>query len=213
MFLRAYPLCAECERQGRVAPATVVDHIIPHKGNYDLFWDMSNWQSLCKPCHDRKTAREGRWGDGRGRPQVVAVCGPPGSGKTRYVHEHKERGDLVLDLDAIVMALSGLPMYDKPRAILPFAWEARDAVLRRLEQPSDLTRAWIIAGAPRATTREEFTQRLGARVIVLEVAAEECMRRIRQDERRWQAAAEWEDIVAAWWEDYEPRDGDVVMRA
>lgn len=33
--------------------ATVVDHKIPHKGDYGLFWDSeNNWQSLCKRCHD-----------------------------------------------------------------------------------------------------------------------------------------------------------------
>lgn len=57
-FLRAHPLCAEHDRRGMVVPATVVDHIIPHKGDMVLFWDSSNWQSLCKPCHDEKTARE-----------------------------------------------------------------------------------------------------------------------------------------------------------
>jgi 5-methylcytosine-specific restriction protein A len=57
------PLCVECERQGRITPATVVDHIIPHKGNLELFWDEDNLQALCKPCHDRKTAKEGRWGE------------------------------------------------------------------------------------------------------------------------------------------------------
>lgn len=57
-YLRHHPLCAECERHGRVVPATVVDHVIPHKGDQRLFWDMSNWQSLCKSCHDAKTARE-----------------------------------------------------------------------------------------------------------------------------------------------------------
>jgi 5-methylcytosine-specific restriction protein A len=36
----------------------VVDHIIPHKGDKDLFWDSNNWQPLCKTCHDEKTARE-----------------------------------------------------------------------------------------------------------------------------------------------------------
>lgn len=40
------------------AAASVVDHIIPHKGNDDLFWDMSNHQALCKKCHDIKTATE-----------------------------------------------------------------------------------------------------------------------------------------------------------
>ena len=54
-YLRRYPLCAECMRHGRLSPATVVDHIIPHRGNERLFWDKGNWQPLCKDCHDMKT--------------------------------------------------------------------------------------------------------------------------------------------------------------
>ena len=57
-FLMAHPLCAECDRQGTTGAATLVDHVIPHKGNQVLFWDESNWQSLCKRCHDRKTRIE-----------------------------------------------------------------------------------------------------------------------------------------------------------
>jgi len=53
-----YPLCSECERQGAVAAATLVDHVTPHKGDYGLFWDPMNWQSMCDPCHNRKTATE-----------------------------------------------------------------------------------------------------------------------------------------------------------
>ena len=58
MFLAAHPLCALCQRDGRVMPAAVVDHITPHRGDQTLFWDESNWQPLCKRCHDAKTARE-----------------------------------------------------------------------------------------------------------------------------------------------------------
>lgn len=36
----------------------MVDHIRPHKSNYDLFWDPNNWQSMCDPCHSKKTATE-----------------------------------------------------------------------------------------------------------------------------------------------------------
>ena len=43
-------------------PSAVVDHIIPHKGNPDLFWAEWNWQPLAKRAHDRKTAREDRGG-------------------------------------------------------------------------------------------------------------------------------------------------------
>ena len=60
--LNKQPLCVECLKNNRITPATVVDHIKPHKGNEDLFYDINNLQSLCKSCHDRKTAKEdGRW--------------------------------------------------------------------------------------------------------------------------------------------------------
>ncbi|EGL4350684.1 HNH endonuclease [Salmonella enterica] len=71
IFLRAHPLCAMCQEQGRVTAATVVDHIIPHKlkealssGNAEaiakaqkLFWNRKNWQGLCKPHHDSTKQR------------------------------------------------------------------------------------------------------------------------------------------------------------
>lgn len=68
-FLRNNPLCAHHMERGEIMPATVVDHVIPHKGDKALFWDRANWQPLCKPCHDAKTAREdggfGRVGAGK----------------------------------------------------------------------------------------------------------------------------------------------------
>jgi 5-methylcytosine-specific restriction endonuclease McrA len=56
--LSANPLCVYCEREGRVAAATVVDHKIPHRGDTELFWARSNWQSLCGPCHSGTKQRE-----------------------------------------------------------------------------------------------------------------------------------------------------------
>lgn len=51
------PLCMFCLASEDVTPATVCDHIRPHKGNEDLFFDASNIQSLCKQCHDRDKQR------------------------------------------------------------------------------------------------------------------------------------------------------------
>ena len=59
-FLSRHPRCAECLKNGVLTPATVVDHIIPHRGDPHLMWDESNWQALCKSCHDRKTWTEDR---------------------------------------------------------------------------------------------------------------------------------------------------------
>ena len=57
-YLEAHPLCVECMKEGRYRKATVVDHIIPHRGDARLFWDRENWQPLCKMHHDRKTLTE-----------------------------------------------------------------------------------------------------------------------------------------------------------
>ncbi|KWR80342.1 HNH endonuclease [Cupriavidus metallidurans] len=65
-YLKANPVCVEHRSVGRVVLATVVDHIVPHKGDQRLFWSRSNWQPLCKACHDAKTAREdGGFGNSR----------------------------------------------------------------------------------------------------------------------------------------------------
>lgn len=41
----------------------VADHIKPHRGDEQLFWDRGNLQCLCKGCHDRvKQAEERRGG-------------------------------------------------------------------------------------------------------------------------------------------------------
>lgn len=50
--LSRQPLCEMCEALGRVSVADVVDHRTPHKGNWTLFSDPANLQSLDKQCHD-----------------------------------------------------------------------------------------------------------------------------------------------------------------
>jgi 5-methylcytosine-specific restriction enzyme A len=60
-FLAAHPFCSGCG-----APATVVDHKDPHRGNPLIFWDRRRWQALCASCHGRKTAaRDGGFGNRR----------------------------------------------------------------------------------------------------------------------------------------------------
>ncbi|MCM3761049.1 HNH endonuclease [Alkalihalobacillus oceani] len=60
-YLKVNPLCVRCIKSGRVTPAKVVDHIIPHRGDQQPFWDVGNWQALCKKCHDRKTRTEDQY--------------------------------------------------------------------------------------------------------------------------------------------------------
>lgn len=66
-YLKHHPLCVECSKLGFHVTATVVDHIIPHRlgaaintGDTELvraarllFWDKTNWQSLCTSHHSK----------------------------------------------------------------------------------------------------------------------------------------------------------------
>ena len=73
LFLLNHPLCCYCEDQGRTTKATVVDHIIPHRGNAELFWDETNWQSLCKEHHDSSKQSEEK----KGYSNAVGLDGWP----------------------------------------------------------------------------------------------------------------------------------------
>lgn len=58
-YLAKNPLCVRCQADGRIEPATDVDHIRPVDGPYDPeFWEETNHEALCHACHSRKTATE-----------------------------------------------------------------------------------------------------------------------------------------------------------
>lgn len=59
--LEIEPLCAFCLTVGLTTAATIADHIVPHRGDLDLFWH-GDIQSLCKQHHDSTKQREEKGG-------------------------------------------------------------------------------------------------------------------------------------------------------
>lgn len=55
--LNANPLCVACQREGRVTIAKEIDHVIPHRGDERLFWNLGNLAGLCSTHHVQKTRR------------------------------------------------------------------------------------------------------------------------------------------------------------
>jgi 5-methylcytosine-specific restriction enzyme A len=45
------PLCESCMKRNIFTPATVADHVEPHRGDETAFWD-GKLQSLCARCHN-----------------------------------------------------------------------------------------------------------------------------------------------------------------
>lgn len=56
--LQEEPICRPCKEQGRVTQAVIADHIIPlGEGGTG---ERDNYQGICEPCHDVKTAIEAK---------------------------------------------------------------------------------------------------------------------------------------------------------
>ena len=60
-FLKKYPICFICGK-----PATIADHITPHRGDLSLFYDEQNLQPMCQACHSRKTLKENSYFHAKG---------------------------------------------------------------------------------------------------------------------------------------------------
>jgi 5-methylcytosine-specific restriction enzyme A len=56
MQMKIEPLCVMCLKRGVVEPATVADHIEPHRGDPNKFW-FGKLQSLCYTDHSSTKAK------------------------------------------------------------------------------------------------------------------------------------------------------------
>uniref|UniRef100_UPI001555C9FB AAA family ATPase n=1 Tax=Mangrovicoccus sp. HB161399 TaxID=2720392 RepID=UPI001555C9FB len=194
----------------------VVDHIRPHNGNPDLFWDEDNLQLVSKAWHDsRKQAIERagqamaihpKWLQPSAIPLTI-ICGPPCSGKTTLAEASAGPGDLVIDLDRIASDLSGEPMHGWPRErwLNAALWQ-RNNLLGGLSRPGPHAAAWFVVSEPKARHREWWASTLRPqRIIVLEVDEPECMARALAGGRD---LGRVEARVMEWWAQYGRRIGD-----
>lgn len=113
------------------AHATHVDHIRPLADGGSK-WDPANARAACAPCNLSRGTAGTKAGP---TVPVIVVIGPPGGGKSTWVREHADVGDVVIDLDAIATALTITPPltigHDYPQHVRHVAIGARAAALRR----------------------------------------------------------------------------------
>lgn len=51
-FKRTHPCCLGCAALNRRVATEIVDHVVPHKGDQEVFWNASMWQPSCRWHHD-----------------------------------------------------------------------------------------------------------------------------------------------------------------
>lgn len=114
--------------------------------------------------------------------KVYIVTGASCSGKTTFVRDRMQEGDIVLDIDDIWQTLSGLPRYTKPNTLKPIVFNMRLALKEQIAKGAGSWRnAYIIESLPLATDRKREAERYKAHnteIVTMEASREECLNRL-----------------------------------
>lgn len=110
---------------------------------------------------------------------IHIVSGPPCAGKSTYVREHKQPGDVVIDYGLLAEAI-GDDHWDvkHPHVV----HDMRRAAIDRILADADEIDAWIIDTAPTSASRSRYAE-ASADMVALDVPRVECERRALADER------------------------------
>lgn len=137
--------------------------------------------------------------------KVYYVYGSPLSGKSTFVKENMQRGDLVLDMDSIWQCISYQDRYVKPNEIKPIVFELRDKILDAIKmRQGNWQTAWVIEGGARIGDRTRRVESLGAESIFIDTDKETCLARLYNDESRRMLVHEWEGYINKWFEEFQP---------
>ena len=136
--------------------------------------------------------------------RVYLVYGPPLSGKTSWVNEVMNEGDLIIDMDSIWQCISGCDRYIKPGRLNAVVFGIRDKLLDDVRiRLGKWKNAYIIGGYPLISERERLCRTLGAREIFIECSMEECLQRLTLAEDA-RDKVEWEKYIEDWFRKYGP---------
>lgn len=120
------------------------------------------------------------------KKQVTIISGAPGSGKSTYVQEHKNSGDLVLDMDILVSAIQGStdphPCYD---SVMDVALAVREVIYEKIQRREGAwNQAFVITSSADRTYVRRLAQRLGGKIVQMSATQTDCLERIRNDATR-----------------------------
>lgn len=133
---------------------------------------------------------------------IYLVYGSPLSGKSGYVHDNAEYGDIILDIDDIWQMVSGCDRYVKPKRLTSNVFGIRDEMLRQIKMRVGYWQnAYIVGGYPLISERERLCKTLGAKEIFIDTPKDECIRRLYENPNG-RDIDEWTKYIENWWEKF-----------
>lgn len=137
--------------------------------------------------------------------KVYYVWGAPCSGKSTFVKENMQQGDLVLDIDKIWESLSNLDKYQKPNTLKPIVFSVRDTIIDAIKtRQGSWQQAFIIEGGALIGERTRRIETLGAESIFIDTDMNTCLERLSTDETRRNVQSQWAEYIRKWFKDYQP---------
>lgn len=160
-----------------------------------------NIQLVHHKCHNR-IHNKLRYGEDI--RQIYLVYGSPLAGKSTWVNEVMNEGDLIIDMDNIWQCVSGCNRYVKPGRLNACVFGVRDTLLDMVKyRHGKWLNAYIIGGYPLISERERLCKELGAREIFIDTPMEVCIERLTYCKDR--DLTEWVRYIHEWWMKYAPR--------
>ncbi len=145
---------------------------------------------------------------------LTIVYGPCCGGKSTYVEQHRQPGDLVIDLDVIAGELVGKPICrERSPALLEAAIDERNRRLRDLQRldPAKVGRVWFLIAAPDHADREWWRAQLQPEAMVLVSASvDECINRLIADPSRFSMRATMRQWIVDWHNRYRRTAGGTL---
>lgn len=122
------------------------------------------------------------------------IVGPPCAGKSTYARAHAEPGEVVVDYDALAMALGAETSHGTSGDVRSAAFEARDAVIEFLLTRGTTGDSWVIHTSPSSEKVDRY-ESAGARFVLLDPGQDECLARAEAEERPSQVV----DAIHDWY--------------
>lgn len=137
--------------------------------------------------------------------KVYLITGASCSGKTTFVRERIQEGDIVLDIDDIWEMLSKQPRYTKPAALKPIVFTMRNELKDLIAKGAGTWRnAYIIESLPYATDRKREAERYKAHnveLITMDATREECLERLYR-EPNGRNVKDYEEYINDYYDNY-----------
>jgi len=203
--------CEKCGNRIAVAKEIVIHHIkeIDETNVDDAMVSLNpdNVMVVCHSCHNKihpRGAASYTTDKDLQVQQVFIVYGPPLSGKNSYVKARIQPGDLVVDMDSLYEAVSGLERYHKPDKLLPNVRSIHSQMIDNIKtRYGRWNNAWIIGGYPDKYRREKLANDLGAKLVFIEATKEVCLNRLANvKDDRANRIEEWTAYIDKWFEKY-----------